>query len=113
VITATFIGFLLGGSLGGAIATVSIFLPSFTLVVALSPYFDRLRTSPYFNKVIDGVLCSFVGLLLTTTIRFALGIQWDIAHILLAGGALVALLRKVDILWVVVIGTIASILILT
>jgi chromate transporter len=113
VITATFIGFLLGGSLGGAVATVSIFLPSFILVVGLSPYFDRLRTSPYFNKVIDGVLCSFVGLLLTTTIRFALGIQWDIVHILLTGGALVALLRKVDILWVVVIGTIASILILT
>ena len=112
VITATFIGYLLGGLLGGVIATISIFLPSFTLVVALSPYLDRLRMSPYFNKVITGVLCSFVGLLLTTTIHFALGIQWDIPHILLAGGTLIALLLKVDILWVVMIGTIASILML-
>ena len=112
VITATFIGYLLGGLLGGVIATISIFLPSFALVVGLSPYFDRLRISPYFNKVIGGVLCSFVGLLFTVTIRFALNVQWDLPHLLLASGALIALLVKVDILWVVVIGTIASILML-
>ncbi|MHB8778968.1 MAG: chromate efflux transporter [Anaerolineales bacterium] len=112
VITATFIGYLLGGLLGGVIATISIFLPSFTFVVGLSPYFDRLRTSPYFNKIIGGVLCSFVGLLFTVTIQFALNVHWDLSHLLLAGGALIALLLKVDILWVVVIGTIASILLL-
>jgi chromate transporter len=112
VITATFIGYLLGGLLGGVIATISIFLPSFTLVVGLSPYFDQLRGSPYFNKVIGGVLCSFVGLLLTVTIRFALNVHWDLSHLVLAIGALIALLLKVDILWVVVIGTIASILML-
>jgi chromate transporter len=108
VITATFIGYLLGGLFGGIIATLGIFLPSFMLVVGVSPYFDRLRTSPYFNKIIGGVLCSFVGLLLTVTFRFALNVHWDISHIVLACGALIALLLKVDILWVVVIGTIIS-----
>jgi chromate transporter len=108
VITATFIGYLLGGLFGGVIATLGIFLPSFTLVVAVSPYFDRLRTSPYFNKIIGGVLCSFVGLLLTVTIRFALNVHWDLSHTLLASGALVALLLKADIFWVVVIGAIIS-----
>lgn len=108
VITATFVGFLLAGLLGGIIATIAIFLPSFMLVVTISPYFDRLRTSPYFNKVIGGVLCSFVGLLLTVTIRFALNVHWDLPHILLATAALLALLRKVDILWVVFVGTILS-----
>jgi chromate transporter len=108
VITATFVGFLLAGLLGGIIATIAIFLPSFMLVVTISPYFDRLRTSPYFNKVIGGVLCSFVGLLLTVTIRFALNVQWDLPHILLATAAVLALLRKVDILLVVFVGTILS-----
>lgn len=110
VITATFIGYLLGGPLGGVIATISIFLPSFVLVIGISPYFDRLRTSPSFNKVIGGVLCSFVGLLLTVTIRFALNVHWDLSHLMLASGALVALLLKVDILWVVVVGTIISVI---
>lgn len=110
VITATFIGYLLGGPLGGVIATIGIFLPSFMLVIGISPYFDRLRTSPTFNKVINGVLCSFVGLLLSVTIRFTFNVHWDLSHLLLAAGALVALLMKVDILWVVVIGTLFSVI---
>ena len=36
VITATFIGYLLGGLLGGIVATIGIFLPSFTMVVVVS-----------------------------------------------------------------------------
>ena len=110
VITATFVGYLLGGPLGGVIATIGIFLPSFVLVVGIVPYFDQLRISPSFNKAIGGVLCSFVGLLLTVTMRFALNVHWDISHILLVSGALVALLLKVDILWVVVMGTIISVI---
>jgi chromate transporter len=44
VITATCVGVLLGGPLGGPIAALSAFLRSFVLVVAIAPYFDRLRT---------------------------------------------------------------------
>jgi chromate transporter len=113
VITATFVGYVLRGSLGGIIATIAIFLPSFLILVAISPYYDQMRTSPSFNRVIGGVLCSFVGLLFTVTIRFALNVQWDLSHVLLASSALVALLLKVDILWVVVIGIIISVMVLT
>ncbi len=85
------------GLLGGLVATVSVFLPSFMMVVGFVPYFDKLRTSPHFNKVIGGVLCSFVGLLLTVTFRFAGNVQWDILRLILASAAFVALLLKVDI----------------
>jgi chromate transporter len=110
VITATFIGYLLYGPVGGVIATISIFLPSFILVVGIAPYFDRLRSSRYFNQVIQGVLCSFVGLLFTVTIRFALNVHWDIPHVLLGVAAMIALLLKVDILWVVLAGILLSII---
>jgi chromate transporter len=112
VITATFIGYLLKGPLGGLLATVCVFLPSFMIVVGIVPYFDRLRSSPYFKKVITGILCSFVGLLLTVTIRFALDIPWDVPRIFLSAAALVALILKVDILWVVLIGTGISLIVL-
>lgn len=104
VITATFIGYLLHGLLGGLIATASVFLPSFMIVVGIVPYFDRLRRSPHFKKVITGILCSFVGLLLTVTLRFGFEIHWDLSRILLAIAALAALILKVDILWVVLGG---------
>ncbi len=112
VITATFVGYLLKGLLGGLIATISVFLPSFLIVVGMVPYFDRLRRSPYFNSVVNGILCSFVGLLLAVTIRFALNIQWDLIRIFLSLATFAALISKIDILWVVLIGTGISIALL-
>jgi chromate transporter len=109
VITATFIGYLLQGLPGAVIATLSIFLPSFTLMIGTTPYFDRLRASATFNQLIGGVLCSFVGLLLTVTVRLAWTLQWDLPHGLVAGAAFIALLLKVDLLWVVVSGVIISV----
>lgn len=112
VITATFVGYWLHGLLGGLIATVSVFLPSFIMVIGFVPFFDRLRASPHFSKVIGGILCSFVGLLLTITIRFAGNVHWDLPLIILASTALGALLLKVDILWVVVVGTAVSVIVM-
>jgi chromate transporter len=111
VITATFVGYLLYGFWGGLTATVAVFLPSFTIVAAIVPYYDRLRSWTHFMKVITGIFCSFVGLLLTVTVRFALDIPWDLPRFLLASGALMALLMKADILWVVLIGTVISLII--
>ena len=108
VIIATFVGYWLEGILGGIIATFGVFLPSFLMVVGFVPFFDKLRALPSFNKVISGILCSFVGLLLTVTIHFAGDVHWDLPRFILAGAALGALLLKVDILWVVVVGAIIS-----
>ena len=105
VITATFVGYLLAGIGGAAVATVGVFLPSFVLLVAAAPHFDRLRTLPQFGKVISGVLCSFVGLLLTVTARFAQDVTWNWVHLLLAVGAFIALRLKVNVLWIILVGT--------
>ena len=112
VITATFIGYFIKGIFGAILATIFIFLPSFLLVVGVSPFFNRLSESLIFQKIIRGVLCSFVGLLLSVAIKFGLQVQWDLIHIILAVGALAALLRKIDILWVVLVGTILSIILI-
>jgi chromate transporter len=110
VITATFVGYLVHGITGAIVATTAIFLPSFLILVGVAPYFDRLRASPWFARAIGGILCSFVGLLLTVTIRFALNVHWDFSHMALAGAAFAALIFKLDILWVVLAGTAVSIL---
>jgi len=96
VITATFIGYMLYGLIGAAIATISIFLPSFLIVTRVAPYFDKLRSFTYFNKAVSGVLSSFVGLLLSVMVLFALKTPWDLQHISLAAAALIALFLKVE-----------------
>ncbi|MEI7940061.1 MAG: chromate efflux transporter [Verrucomicrobiota bacterium] len=110
VITATFVGYLLHGTLGAIVATVGVFLPSFLIVVAMAPHFERLRTSPAFAKLIGGALCSFPGLLLIVAIRFAQSVRWDVPHLALAAAAFAALRLGVNILWVVILGTGLSLL---
>jgi chromate transporter len=108
VITATFVGYLVAGIPGALIATVAIFLPSFLILIGVAPWFDKMRRSPWFARAIGGILCSFVGLLFTVTIRFGLNVHWDWPHVVLAAAAFAALFFKVDILWVVLAGTMIS-----
>jgi chromate transporter len=112
VITATFVGFLLYGPVGATVATISMFLPSFLIVTGITPYFDRLRRSIYFSRAIGAILCSFVGLLLTVTFRFASNIPWDIPRALLAIAAFIALRFNIEIVWLVSVGMVVSIIFL-
>ena len=112
VITATFVGYLVYGLSGAIVATIAIFTPSFFMLVIVAPFFDRLKNSVYFLRAIDGVFASFVGLLLYVCFKFATTVPWDIARILLGLAALAALIRKVDILYIVLAGAVISVFIL-
>ena len=75
-----------------------------------APYFDRVSQAIYFSRATGEVLCSFVGLLLTVTFRFSSNISWDLPHILLASAA--ALLLKIELIWIVLMGTVIAVLFL-
>ena len=109
VITSTFVGYLTHGIAGAFVATVAIFTPSFLMVIAITPLMDRLRTSVYFLRATKGILASFVGLLFFVTVKFSLAVPWDIVRIVLVCAAFVALIRKVDILYVVLITAVISV----
>jgi chromate transporter len=111
IIAATFFGFMHFGVLGSLLATIYVFTPSFLILMGVIPFFDKLRTYPQFNKVINGILCSFVGLLVIVTYRFTIGIHWDLVNVLLALTAFVLLVRKVNVIWIVLGGVIISVLI--
>jgi chromate transporter len=112
IITATFVGYLVYGILGAIVATIAILTPSFFMMITIVPFFDRLKNSVYFMRAIDGIFASFVGLLLYVCIKFTMTVPWDILRILLGLAALTALLRKVDILYIVPVGAVISVFIL-
>lgn len=112
VITATFVGYLVHGVSGAIVATIAILTPSFFMLVIVAPFFDRLKNSVNFLRAIDGVFASFVGLLLYVCFEFATTVPWDIARIVLGLAALAALIRKVDILYIVLAGAAISVLLL-
>jgi chromate transporter len=104
VVTATFIGFLRAGLTGAIVATTAIFAPSLIMLIAAVPTFDRIQHKPLFQQAMHGALVSFTGLLLSVALRFTLAIPWEPCRIILALLAVVALWRKVDLLWVILAG---------
>jgi chromate transporter len=111
VITATFVGYMVAGFAGAVVATAAIFLPSFVILVLVEPYFDRFKRNRWFRKAITGILLSFVGLLLAVTVRLGISVSWQVWTIVLAVTAFAALRLKVDVLWVVLAGGVASVIV--
>jgi chromate transporter len=112
VITATFVGYLMASIPGALVGTVSVFTPSLIMLTLAVPYADRIQSHSLFQRGMHGILVSFVGLLLSVTIRFILTLHWGVPEGLLVVLAFLALRLKVDILWVVFGGATLSVLFL-
>jgi chromate transporter len=111
VITATFLGYKLAGFLGAAMATVAIFTSDFFILSLLIPYYDRLRGIKAVRIMEQGILAAFVGMLGLVLYNFGRTTFVDIPTVLFAVGAFVALLKKVDLLYILLTGAVLSILV--
>jgi len=67
VITATFVGYLLGGLAGATAATIGIFAPPVLFTVLATPLLLRYRTNRHLAGFIRGVGVTVVGVLVGTT----------------------------------------------
>jgi len=111
LITAAFIGYMVGGFAGALVGTLAIFMPGLVLIVIVLPIFDRLRTNPVFISALRGIVSCFVGLLLFVTIKFAFAVHWDWRYLFLLAASMGALFAQVDILYVVLGGAAVSLLV--
>jgi chromate transporter len=68
LITATFIGYRTAGTLGALVATVSIFLPSFLMMVVAGSSLARFHTNKIVQSFLRGVTPAVVGLLVAAGI---------------------------------------------
>lgn len=110
--TATFIGYLLAGAPGAAVATVAIFMPSFFYVALLAPVLFRLRQSAWMGAFMDSVNVCAVALMVGVALRLAADALRGWPTWVIAAAALVVLLKwKVSPAWVVAGGGIAGLII--
>ena len=89
--TATFIGYVLKGVPGALLATLAIFLPSFVFVAISHRYIERMRSSPWFSGLLDGVNAAAVGLMGGVTVQLAREAIVDPTTVVVAVAALVLL----------------------
>ncbi|MBO9541440.1 chromate efflux transporter [bacterium] len=109
--TATFIGYLLGGGPGAAIATLGIFLPAFCFVALSAPLIPRLRSSPTMGSFLDGLNVASLALMAAVTWQLARSSLVDPLSIGLALMSLLLLVRfKWSSVWLMACGAALGIL---
>ena len=100
--TATFIGYVVAGWMGAAVATIGIFLPGFVLVAVSGPLIPRLRRSAVASSALDGVIAGSLVLMAVVTWQLGRASIVDWTTLVLFGVSLIALLRfRVNSAWVV------------
>ena len=103
--TATFVGWILAGPGGAAVATAGIFLPAFVFVAISAPFVPRLRASRSASALLDGVNVASLALMAVVTARLAPAAVVDLPTGLLSGVAAVLLLRfRTNSTWLILGG---------
>ena len=109
--TATFIGYILKGMPGAAIATAGIFLPAFILVAISGPIVFAIRRSKIAGSFMDGVIVASLALMVAVSWQLARASIVDIQTAMVAVVSLLLLLRfRVNSAWLVLGGAVVGIL---
>ncbi len=112
--TATFLGYVLAGGPGAALATVAIFLPSFVFVALSHPLLPRIRGSRWASAFLDGVNVAALGLMAAVTLQLARSALVDSFTVVLAiAAAVLLILRGVNSAWLIVGGAAAGVAVST
>jgi chromate transporter len=109
--TATFVGYLLGGAPGAALATIGIFLPSFIFVAATSPFVHRLRSGKITGALLDGVNAAALALMAGVAVQLGEVSLVDLLTVAIALITLALLIRfKVNATWLILGGALIGFL---
>ncbi len=100
--TATFIGYLLHGLPGAAVATLCIFLPSFVFVWIVGPFVPMLRRSATMSGFLDAVNPASIGLMLGACVTMGIPLLTSPASwAVFLGAALVQFIWSPNPAWIV------------
>ena len=109
--SATFIGYVLAGPWGAAVATIGIFLPAFIFVALSIPLLPRLRKSARFAAALDGINAGSLALMAVVSWRLGYAAMTDWMSIAIACATAVLLIRyRVNSTWLVIGGGLVGLL---
>ena len=109
--TATFIGYVLGGTQGALVATLGIFLPAFFFVAVSGPLVPRIRQSPTAGAFLDGVNAAALALMFVVTYELGRAAIVDLTTIILAVISAIILFRfRLNSAWLILGGAVIGLL---
>ena len=71
MMVSAYVGFKVAGLAGAAVAASAVFMPSFVMMLALLPTFDRVRRYTWMRAVLRGMAPAVIGLLAVSLFRLA------------------------------------------
>lgn len=102
LITATFIGYRVAGTLGALVATIAVFLPAFLMTIAAGSSLRRFRSNRQVQAFLRGVTPAVVGLLVAAAWGIGrAGIHSWVGITIAALAALVLLRYKPNPFWII------------
>lgn len=102
LITATFIGYRVAGTLGALVATISIFLPSFLMTVVAGSSLARFHTNKIVQSFLKGVTPAVVGLLVAAGISIGrAGIHSWVGMLIAIIAGVVLVRYRPNAIWVI------------
>lgn len=60
----SYLGFIINGVIGSIICTIGINTPAFLSLLAVMPYWHKYRSNQKIQRIIDGLCCGSLGLIL-------------------------------------------------
>jgi chromate transporter len=107
--TATFIGYVLGGTRGALVGTLGIFLPAFFFVAVSGPLVPRIRRSALAGAFLDGVNVAALALMLVVTSQLGRAAVVDLVTLALTLISAFILFRwRVNSAWLILAGAIVG-----
>lgn len=108
---ATFIGYLLAGWSGAAVATVGMFVPAFTYVALTANVLTKMRKSPVAGSFLDGVNAAALALMAFVGFQFAREAVTTPPALLIGAVAAVLVFRfRMNSAWVVLGGALSGLI---
>jgi chromate transporter len=115
VITVGFIGYLVAGFPGAAVAALATFLPCFLFTVILAPHFKKIAKNKSVKAFVDGITAAVIGALVGSVIIIAMRSIVDIPTVLIAVAAMLLLIysKKIQEPYLILIAALLGIIIKT
>ncbi len=82
--SATYVGYKVSGVLGSFFATLGVVLPSFSIILVISLFFDRFLEFEYVNYAFRGIQACVAFLILSAGIKMAKKLKANALNIILA-----------------------------
>jgi chromate transporter len=112
VITVGFIGYLVNGFPGAAIAALATFMPCFLFTVLLAPSFKKIAKNASIKAFVDGITAAVIGALVGSVVIIATRSIVDVATAVIALATVAALLyvKKIQEPLLIAIAAIAGVI---